>query len=204
MKVLGVVGSPRKKGNTNMLVDTFLKGASSGAEVKKYFLVDLTINQCMGCAEKCVFRKGVKCKVHRDDMDELLSEVVSSDIVLFASPLYCATYTSLMACFFERALPLWHIVYERKPGSKKKTAVNKCPVRGKKAVIGMVQESKKPASARIAFEAFEHNIKEIYKMDILEKIHVTDVAKQGDLKKKPKELKRIFEMGKKAVKRGIE
>jgi hypothetical protein len=203
MKVLGLVGSPRKRGNTNMLVDTFLTGASSGAEVKKCFLTDLTINQCMGCAGKCVFRKGVNCKTHRDDMDELLSEVVSSDIVLFASPLYCATYTSLITRFFERALPLWHIVYEKKTGSRKKKAVNRCPVRGKKAVIGMVQESKKPASARIAFEAFEHNIKEIYKMDILEKIHVTDVTKQGDLKRKPKELKRILELGKRAVTGGI-
>jgi hypothetical protein len=203
MKVLGLMGSPRKKGNTNMLVDTFLKGASSGAEVKKYFLIDLNINQCMGCARKCVFQEGVTCKTHQDDMDELLSAVVSSDIVLFASPLYCATYTSLIARFFERALPLWHIVYKKKPGSRKRTAVNKCPVRGKKAVIGMVQESKNPASARIAFKAFEHNIKRIYKMNILEKIHVTDVTRPGDLKKKPEEVKRILELGKRAVSGGM-
>ena len=40
MKVLGFVGSPRKKGNTAVLVDTFLDGAASaGAEVKKFFLL---------------------------------------------------------------------------------------------------------------------------------------------------------------------
>jgi hypothetical protein len=136
-------------------------------------------------------------------MDELLPEIVSSDIVLFASPLYCATYTSLMTRFFERALPLWHLVYEKEPGTGEETAVNRCPVRGKKAVTGIVQQSKDPASARIAFEAFDRNIKGIYKMDILEKIHVTDVAKPNDLKEKPEELKRILEVGKRIVTAGV-
>jgi multimeric flavodoxin WrbA len=202
MKVLGIVGSPRKKGNTNTMVDTFLEGASSGADVKKCFLIDLTINQCMGCARNCVFQEGVKCKIHRDDMEELLLEVISSDIILFTSPLYCATYTSLMTRFFERALPLWHIEYEKKSGTEEEKAINRCPVKGKKAVIGMVQDSKVPKSARIAFEAFEHNICEIYKMDLVGKMHVTDVRSPGDIERKPEELKRIFELGKSIVSRG--
>jgi len=194
MKILALMGSPRKNGNTNILVDTFLKGASSGAEVKKYFLIDLEINQCMGCVRNCAFQEGVACKIYQDDMDELLREVLTSDIILFASPLYCATYTSLMTRFFERALPLWHIEYITEPGSENQTSVNRCPVKGKKAVIGMVQDSKDPASARIAFEAFEHNICKIYKMDLVKKIQVTDVRSPGDLKKKTDELDKIFEL----------
>jgi len=41
MKVLGFMGSPRKNGNTDVLVNTFLDGASSaGAAVKNFFLAD--------------------------------------------------------------------------------------------------------------------------------------------------------------------
>jgi hypothetical protein len=199
MKVLGLVGSPRKKGNTDILVDTFLEGASTGAEVKKYFLIDLEINQCMGCAQNCIFQAGVTCKTHHDDMDELLLEMVSSDVILFASPLYCATYTSLITRFFERALPLWQIAYENEPGTNKPRRINRCPVKGKKVVVGMVQDSRDPKSARLAFEAFEHNICEIYMMDLVGKIHVTDVRSPGEIKSKPKELKRIFELGKSIV-----
>ena len=195
MKVLGLMASPRKNGNTNTLVDTFLEGASSAAEVKKYSLIDLTINPCMGCAQNCAFQAGIACKIHRDDMDELLQEVLSSDIILFASPLYCATYTSLMTRFFERALPLWHVEYITDPETEMQTSVNRCPAKGKKAVIGMVQDSKNPASARIAFEAFEHNISNIYRMDLVEKILVPDVRSPGDLKNKPDELDKILTLG---------
>ena len=199
MKVLGLMASPRKNGNTNTLVDTFLQGASTAAAVKKYCLIDLTINPCMGCARNCAFQEGISCKIHRDDMDELLKEVLSSDIILFASPLYCATYTSLMTRFFERALPLWHVEYITEPGNDKQTPVNRCPAKGKKAVIGMVQDSKNPASSRIAFEAFEHNISKIYKMDLVERILMPDVRSPDDLKNKPGELEKIFTIGKKIV-----
>ena len=110
MKVLGFVGSPRKNGNTDILVDTFLDGASSaGAEVKKFFLTDHTINQCMGCYRKCILNPGFRCGTFRDDMDLLLEEMVSSDLILFASPFYCSSYTAIMAKFLERCLPLWDV-----------------------------------------------------------------------------------------------
>jgi multimeric flavodoxin WrbA len=108
MRVLGLIGSPRKKGNTAIMVDTFLDGAkSAGAEVKKYFLKDLTINQCMGCFRNCMVQPGYKCKIYRDDMDTIMPDMAASDLMLFASPLYCATYTAIMARFFERCLPFW-------------------------------------------------------------------------------------------------
>ena len=107
MKVLGFIGSPRKKGNTAVLVDTFLDGAaSSGAEAKKIFLENHTINQCMGCYRNCILKTGYKCATFRDDMDTLLQEMVSSDLILFASPYYCSSYTAIMAKFLERCLPL--------------------------------------------------------------------------------------------------
>ena len=82
MKILGLVGSPRKKGNTEIMVDTFLEGAASaGAEVKKYFLADLDINQCQGCFRNCMLQPGLKCKRFRDDMDTLLPEMAASDLI---------------------------------------------------------------------------------------------------------------------------
>ena len=87
MKVCGFVGSPRKKGNTSILVDTFLEGAvSAGAETKNFFLAEHMINQCKGCYRNCILKQGYRCAAFRDDMDIILEEMVSSDVMILASP----------------------------------------------------------------------------------------------------------------------
>jgi multimeric flavodoxin WrbA len=197
MNVLGLVGSPRKKGNTDIMVVTFLEGAASaGAATKKYFLADLTINQCRGCFRNCMLAPGVQCKIFRDDMDMLLPEMAASDIMLFASPLYCASYTAIMARFFERCLPLWEVEIVGELGTMDALRFINNPVKGKKAVIGMVQDLKDPRVAEIAFKAFESNIGKTYMMELVEKIHVTDVRDAGEIRNKQEELKKIFELGK--------
>jgi multimeric flavodoxin WrbA len=176
MKVLGFVGSPRKKGNTAVLVDTFLNGASSiGAEVKKFFLADYTINQCRGCYHNCILKPGFQCGTFRDDMDMLLDEMVTSDLMLFASPYYSASYTAIMARFFERCLPLWEVEIVGEMGTKDAFKFINNHSKGKRAVIGLVQDYKDPSTAELAIKVFEENLGKTYMMDIVEKIHVTDV-----------------------------
>ncbi len=198
MKVLGFVGSPRKKGNTDVLVDTFLSGASSsGADVKKYFLADHTINQCAGCFRNCILKPGYKCGTFRDDMDMLLEEMVSSDLILFASPYYSASYTAIMARFMERCLPLWEVEVAGELGTMDAFKFINNHLKGKKAVVGLVQDFKDPSTAELAMKVFEHNLCGTYMMEIIEKIHVTDVRDKGDINKKEEELKNIFDLGKK-------
>jgi multimeric flavodoxin WrbA len=198
MQVLGFVGSPRKKGNTDVLVDTFLDGASSaGAEVKKFFLADYTINQCRGCYRKCILKPGFRCATFRDDMDMILRAMVSSDLMLFASPYYCASYTSIMARFLERCLPLWEVEIAGEMGTMNAFRFINAPLKGKKAVIGLVQDFKDPSTARLAIKAFQHNLGQTYMMNIVQKIHITDVRDVGDISKKKEVLKKIFTLGRK-------
>lgn len=198
MKVLGFVGSPRKKGNTAVLVDTFLGGAaSSGAEVKKFFLAGHTINQCMGCYRNCILKPGYRCATFRDDMDALLQEMVSSDLMLFASPYYCSSYTAIMARFLERCLPLWEVEIVGEMGTMDAFKFINNHLKGKKAVTGLVQDFKDPSTAQLAVKAFEETIGKTYMMDIVEKIHVTDVRDIGDINQKTEVLDKIFDLGKK-------
>jgi hypothetical protein len=46
-------------------------------------------------------------------------------------------------------------------------------------------------------KVFEHNLCGTYMMEIIEKIHVTDVRDKGDIDKKEEEMKNIFDLGKK-------
>ena len=198
MKVLGFVGSPRKKGNTTILVDTFLDGASSaGAEVKKFFLADYNINQCQGCYRNCILKPGFQCAIFRDDMDMLFEEMISSDLMLFASPHYTASYTAIMARFFERFLPLLEIEIVGEMGSVDAFKFINNPLKGKKAVIGLVQDYKDPSTAELTIRAFEKYLGNDYMMEIVEKIHVTDVRDIGDISRKSEVLEKIFALGKK-------
>jgi len=198
MKVLGFVGSPRKKGNTDILVDTFLDGAAaSGAVTKKFFLADHDINQCRGCYRKCILKPGIRCGTFRDDMDMILKEMVSSDLMLFASPYYCASYTAIMARFLERCLPSWEVAIAGEMGTMEAFRFINTPLKGKKAVIGLVQDFKDPSSAQLAIKAFRHNLGQTYMMNIIEKIHVTDVRDIGDIRKKKEVLEKIFVLGRK-------
>jgi multimeric flavodoxin WrbA len=198
MKVTGFVGSPRKKGNTAVMVDTFLEGAAStGSETKKFFLAEHNINQCQGCYKNCILKPGFQCAIFRDDMDMLLEEMVSSNLMLFASPYYCASYTAIMARFFERCLPLWEIEVVGEMGTMDAFKFINKPLEGKKAVIGLVQDYKDPSTAVLAVKAFEENLTKTYMMEIVEKIHVTDVRDIGDISKKPEVLEKIFTLGKK-------
>jgi len=73
------------------------------------------------------------------------------------------------------------------------------PLKGKKAVMALVQDYKNPnpAEPELAFKAFEHNLSTIYMMKIVEKIHVTDVRDIGDINKKTEVLEKIYALGKK-------
>ena len=133
MNVLGFVGSPRKKGNTDALVEAFLNGASSsGAQTKKFHLHSCTINQCLGCFRSCVLKAGHSCAVHRDDMDMLMDEMVAADLTLFAAPLYCAVYPAVMARFLERCLPFWEVEIAGELGTMDAFRFINNPVKGKK------------------------------------------------------------------------
>lgn len=196
MKTVAFVGSPRRKGNTDILVDTFLDGAKTGgAKVQKHFLADLDIQQCQGCFRNCMMKPGIVCPRFDDDMGMLIEDMIRSDLMLFASPLYSGTYTAIMARFFERCLPLIEIEIIGTEGTQDGFRWVSNPVRGKKAVIGLVQDLIYPEVGSLAMEVFKRNVRKTYKMEIVETLHVVDVRDKGDIRKKEDRLNEIFAVG---------
>ncbi len=104
MKVLIVNGSPRAKGNSNILCDEFARGAAeAGHEVNKVSLRKLDVRPCLACY--VCFRTG-SC-VQKDDMAQLLDEFESADAVVLATPTYFLTMSGQMKTFVDRLLPKW-------------------------------------------------------------------------------------------------
>lgn len=99
MKVLGIVGSKRKKGNTAILVETALAALRlSGIDTKTVFLSDYNFNGCCGC-EGC--KDTYKCVID-DGMQGLYGDMIEADAIVIGSPTYFYNITSDVKAFFER------------------------------------------------------------------------------------------------------
>jgi multimeric flavodoxin WrbA len=104
MKVLGISGSPRRRGNTDLLLEAVLKGAASkGAEVKTIILNDLDIAPCQHC-DACL-KTGI-CKV-KDDMQMVYHELEEADRIVLASPIHFMGLTAQMKLMIDRCQALW-------------------------------------------------------------------------------------------------
>ncbi len=106
MDVIALNGSPRKDWSTGALLKRALEGAESvGARTKLVHLYDLTYKGCTSCFS-CK-RKGNTCDglcAMRDDLREVLAQVLASDVLLLGSPIYFGDVTGEMRSFLERLL----------------------------------------------------------------------------------------------------
>ena len=86
MNILILSGSPRKGGNTDLLVEAFVKGASQKHHVEIMPVRDYKVNPCMGC-NACFKSKDNTC-VQKDDMAIIYEKMAHADMLVIASPVY--------------------------------------------------------------------------------------------------------------------
>ena len=110
MKVCGIVGSPNKNGNVDLLVSQVLKGASSqGAETHKIYLNDLNIKPSQSCGvdpypKYCLFD---------DDMKVVYDALESCEVIVLGSPVYFDTVSAQTKLMIDRSNCL--LPYVRRP-----------------------------------------------------------------------------------------
>lgn len=102
--------SHRRKKNTEYMLDYFLEGFGPEVKITKKRLVDSDIKVCIAC-EYCRAHLG-EC-IHKDDMSVLIQDMLESDLIVIATPLYCNSVTSLFKIMIDRTQTLynaWHII----------------------------------------------------------------------------------------------
>ena len=106
MKILAFNGSPRKEGNTSILLKRALEGAASqGAETEIIHLYDLNYKGCISCFA-CKIKDGKsygKCAA-RDELTSILKKIEEVDGIILGSPVYFGTASAEMRAFMERLL----------------------------------------------------------------------------------------------------
>ncbi|MDE6434471.1 MAG: flavodoxin family protein [Lachnospiraceae bacterium] len=97
--ILVIQGGGRYKGNTEQLIEFFVKGATeAGHYVEVISLIKNEVRGCLGC-NAC--RYGKPC-IQKDAFNEMIPKIKSADCIVFASPLYFWTVSSRIKAFIER------------------------------------------------------------------------------------------------------
>jgi len=189
MKVLGIFGSPRRGGNTDILLEETLKGAQKeGAEVDRIYLTDYAITPCKEChgcdhTGQCVIL---------DDMQKIYPKLLESDIVILASPIFFYGVTAWAKALIDRSQALWAKKYLLKDPSLGKEE------RKRKGFFISVGATKGPR----VFEGAILTAK--YFFDVLNAEYVgelvfREVDGKGDILKHPEALQQAFEAGRRLV-----
>ena len=181
-KILGIMGSPRKQGNTHAMVESILNGAEAqGAETEIVFLGDLTIKECNGCH---VCWTGKEC-TKTDDMQKLYEKVAESDAIVFGTPVYWYGPTALMKGFIDR------FVYFN-------CDLNRAGVRNKAAVAAIPFEEEDPATAELLLDFFRKSLA-FLEMNFMGHVLAPGVTRKKEVAENPELMKQAFELGERLV-----
>ncbi|MHA1799703.1 MAG: flavodoxin family protein [Candidatus Helarchaeota archaeon] len=104
MKILGIMGSPRKNKSNDTLLNAALEAIKENAEVEKLYLTDYNITPCNGC-DTCI--KKAECPLDKnDDMGQLREKLLAVDGIIIASPSYFGGPPGILKNFLDRTRPL--------------------------------------------------------------------------------------------------
>jgi multimeric flavodoxin WrbA len=177
MRVLGIVGSPRKNGNTDILVEESLRGAASaGAETEKVLLADLRIGPCRAC-EAC---KRGEC-VQEDDMPALLEKMFAADAWALGTPVYWWGPSAQMKAFIDR----WYAA-DNQPARRTRMA--------KRVALITPYADAGPETARHLVGMLGDALAYLG-ADFAEKLLVDTVGPAGEVKSRPEALQQAFDLG---------
>lgn len=102
MKVTAFCASPRKNGNTDLLIEEALKGAmSTGAQVEKIMLQKIKMGYCIGCRRCKDSDFEVMCTV-KDDLSGIYQNIIDSDAIIIGFPIYTGRECAQLSTFLDR------------------------------------------------------------------------------------------------------
>ena len=119
VKVLGIAGSPRIGGNSEVLLDSALAGAeSAGAKTEKIVLSMLKITPC---DSDSFCRKNGTCYI-KDDMQLVYKKLKAADAIIISSPVYFGSVTAQLKAMIDRCQVFWvnGFLLKKKPSKKQK------------------------------------------------------------------------------------
>lgn len=187
MKILGVLGSPRIKGNSDILLDEALRGAKDcGAKTEKVVLVRKRIAGCLDC-RKC--NKTGVCAI-QDDMQGILGKIVAADAILHSCPVYFWAMTAQMKAYLDRWCALFDEAWQWQEAFAPR-------MKGKRIGLITVCGDKNVATGDPIVHSFR-TLAAFSGLNLLPPVQCSAMAK-GDIRQDEKSLRRAYALGRVAA-----
>ncbi len=182
MKVLGIVGTPRRGGNSEVLLKAFLEGAASGgAEVEEILLREKKISPCLEIYH--CFKDGT-CPI-KDDMRELYDKLLEADVVALSSPIFFYNVSAQAKAMIDRTQALWarrYVLKQDFPGGRRQ---------GVLLAVGATKGKLLFVGARLVARYFFDALNVRYAAEIL----VRGADEKGAILEQPEVLERARDLG---------
>ena len=192
VKVLGLFGSPRREGNTDLLLEEMLKGAEeAGAQIERIVITELKFSPCIechGCDEtgECVLD---------DDMAKVYPKLLEAGWIILASPIFFYGVTAWTKALIDRVQSLWVRKYrlklapEDQERRRKGFFISVGATRGEKLFDGAL------LTVKYFFDALG--------LEFAGQLLFKGVEGKGDIRTHPTALREAFEVGKASVNRTL-
>jgi multimeric flavodoxin WrbA len=189
LKVLGISGSPRKGGNSDILLKHILAGAkSAGAATEEVQLRDCQFQPCIGC-EKC--RKAEKCIGLQDDMQLIYPKIIEAEGLVLISPTHNYNVTAWMKAFIDRLYCFYNFTAKR-PGDWSSQLAGQ----GRRAIIASIGEQQNyKDGVGFTLDAMRFPI-EALGYEVIAELPLLGLFSKRALSKQPELLVKAGELGK--------
>ena len=199
MKLMVIIGSPRKGGNTEILVEQVIAGCKSktDVDVEKIFVVDKKIEYCDGCTTCVSPPQGTGECVIKDDMTEILERMKESDAFIFGTPNHMRTISAPLLNFLSRMLPL--LVFKLKYDNKGNTIGfdMSSKIEGKKVAM-VISQGEPFFCSSLVYEVLQNNLND-FSLGRVGNIISLGNARKGEVADKREDIKKAFDLGVKLV-----
>jgi multimeric flavodoxin WrbA len=163
-----------------LLVDRIMDGMqAAGVGARRVCLGQLNIHYCQGCRECETTRRCIQ----GDDMDQLLTGILESEIILLASPSYWGDVTGQMKVFIDRSLPLCNAATGATPVPK-----------GKMGIAVALRAGRSKAENQHIVDTFAHYFGHLG-IKMVASLTVEGIATRSDLEGRDKELAKAYALG---------
>jgi multimeric flavodoxin WrbA len=186
IRIVAIYGSPRRKGNTGLLLDKAVQGArEAGAEVEEVILRDLKMSPCLeiyGC------KKTGRCVIE-DDFQRVQDQIQASKGVMLASPIFFYSVSAHTKMLIDRCQSLWvkkywidKVAYGQWEAKRKGLFISVGATRGKKLFDGPL------LTIKYFFDVLD--------MELWKALLYRGLDFEGDVLKHPEFLEEAYKAGK--------
>jgi multimeric flavodoxin WrbA len=186
-EVFGVSGSPRKNGNSDILLKTIISGVTQqGVSSSHLNLTNVHFQGCIGC-ERC--RKDKICTGIIDGMSIIYNWIITSKGLVLVSPTHNYNITSWMKAFIDRLYCFYNFTNDR-PRSWSSQLAHQ----NRKAVIAAICEQENEEDIGFTIEAMKNPLKALG-YEIAGELAVFKIFDKAKVKKDKEAIEKAYELG---------